>query len=165
MISPSTGRVQGPRSPTLRKSCASASRASICSMSSNTSRCRAPGVGSTSSRTRSPSRAPRVNNQRRSSKERTGSSSPEPRAAPCTSSPPRRPAACATEPATGLASSALGSWTPLQFTTEYNSTAKSRLAMGPAATMAARERKGCVLKARCRSASGTGASRSSSMRT
>ena len=54
---------------------------------------------------------------------------------------------------------------PRMFTTEYNSTAKRRLAMGPAATLAARERKGCVLKARCRSASGTGASRSSSMRT
>ncbi|MCY1560883.1 hypothetical protein D9M68_980760 [compost metagenome] len=59
----------------------------------------------------------------------------------------------------------MGSSTPLQFTTAYSNTANSRLAAGPAATMAARERRGWVLKARWRSAASTGASRSSSMRT
>ena len=44
----------------------------------------------------------RANNQRRSSKERTGISSPSPRAARRTSSPPCSPADCATEPGTGL---------------------------------------------------------------
>ncbi len=65
----------------------------------------------------------------------------------------------------GLASTGLGSSTPLQFTTAYRATASNRLAAGPAATMAARDRRGWVLKARWRSAASTGASRSSSMRT
>jgi hypothetical protein len=60
---------------------------------------------------------------------------------------------------------AFGSSMPIQCADAYSSTASSRLAIGPAATMAVRFHSGARLNARCSSFGGTGASRSSSMRT
>ena len=65
-----------------------------------------------------------------------------------TQSPARRPARSARLPATGGPSSAFGSSMPIQCAAAYSSTASSRLATGPAATMAARCHSGLRLKAR-----------------
>ena len=151
MTSPMDGRVHGAITPIFLKSWASASRTSSTDRSITTTRGELLGVFCSSRRTRSPSRAPWVNTQRSSSNERIGTSSSSPVAARRTSSPPTKPALSATEPATGLDNTALGSCTPPQLTMEYSNTASSRLARGPAATIAARERNGWVLNARWRS--------------
>jgi hypothetical protein len=162
--SPITGGVKGPRIPTLRNSWASASVP--CSwLSPNSSSRPLPCRLLTTSRTSRPSRAPRVSSQRSSSNDSTVRSASPSKPAWATVSPPCSPACWAIEPATGLARIGLGSCTPYQFTAAYSSTASSRLAKGPAATIATRERSGWVLKARCRSSGATGPSRSSSILT
>ena len=75
------------------------------------------------------------------------------------------PARSAKLAATGAPSTAFGSSTPIQCDAAYSSTASSRLASGPAATMAERCRSDLRLKAWPSSLAGTGPSRSSSMRT
>ena len=150
--------------PMARNSFASGSRVDKLDKGSVTSRPRPPSRA-TSSTTSCPSSAPRVRIQRRVSNEATGFSSSPARPAWRTVSPPCRPAFWASEPATGGDSSARGSFTPIQLISEYSSTASTRLATGPAATISARDVSGCVLKAKCRSPSATGASRSSSILT
>ncbi len=85
-----------------------------------------------------------------------------------TSSPSRTPACEAIVCSAGGPSTARGSSVPLTFSSQYTPTASSRLASGPASTMAIRLATGCRLKARDRSASSAGSvsgSRSSSIRT
>ena len=145
-----------------RNSRASGSRSFRLDSGSVSSRPR-PSVRATSSTTSCPSSAPRVSTQRSDSNEATGFSSSPASAAWRTVSPPCRPACAASEPATGGDRMARGSFTPIQLTSAYSSTARIRLAAGPAATMRARDFSGWVLKARCRSSAATGASRSSSI--
>ena len=163
LTSPSSGRVQGPSTPMVRNSWASASWTSSGARAITTSR-RAPwAVVASSRRTSRLSSAPRVSSQRNSSNEATSSNSSPSQPARVTVSPPWMPAFSATEPMVGLARIALGSSTPLQLTRAYKNTASSRFAAGPAATMAARLGKDWVLNAIWRSSAATGASRSSSI--
>ena len=83
-------------------------------------------------------------------------------------SPPDKPARAAGVSAVGGESSARGSITPAIFMPQYTAIASSRLASGPARTIAIRLLTGCRLNARGRSAALIGpwsSSRSSSMRT
>ena len=168
---PMTGTVHGPIMPMRRKNCASTSAASKFWNTNTTSRVEAElsGLTSPASLLLTTSRRLRlfsaacISCQRRSSKERTLCKSSPSKPSERTNSWPRKPAFSATEPATGLAKTAFGSCRPLQFNTLYSIIANNRLAAGPAATTAARDFKGWVLKARCRSDGSTGPSRSSSI--
>ncbi len=103
--------------------------------------------------------------QRRSFIERTSVHSLPSRETARTQSPERSPACSATLAGSGALITARGSSVPSHCAAANSSTASSRLAAGPAMTMAARRDSGWRLKARCSSSAGTGASRSSSMRT
>ena len=99
-----------------------------------------------------------VSRQRRSCQLRTGSPS-----SATTRSPARRPAAAAAVPDAGSASSARWPGMPAMYVPANSTTASSRLAAGPAATMAMRFHTLWRLNARARSAGGTSPSRSSAI--
>ncbi len=102
----------------------------------------------------------RNSRQRRSCHDRTGVSSTA-----RTISPSKSPAAAAGEASGGGASTARCPGMPARYVPVNRSTASTRLASGPAATMAARFHTLCRLKARGRSAGATSPSRSSTILT
>ena len=85
--------------------------------------------------------------QRRSMSERMSCHSPPSCDQARTQSPARMPALSATLAANGGPSTAFGSSTPIQCAAAYSATARARLAIGPAATIAARCQSGLRLKA------------------
>ena len=165
LISPITGSRQAAPRPMRRSVAASASRESSRARSRRARRLPCPLRSLSISSIASPSITACATRQRRSVSEDTSSQSLPSRETERTQSPARSPAPSARLPAAGVPSTALGSSTPIQCEAAYSSTASSRFAAGPAATMAARWRKGLRLKAIDCSPGATAPSRSSSMRT
>jgi hypothetical protein len=106
-----------------------------------------------------------VTSQRRSAIERSSCQSMPSLDHSRAQSPVRRPARSARLPAIGAPITAFGSSMPIQCAAAYNTTASSRLAAGPAATIAARCGSGLRLKLRLNWSGATGPSRSSSILT